>query len=393
MTSPCTCSQPAPTAPIWKRTALALTAISSTRSCLTRAWLWPRRGPATASISTGRGWRDLRRKGGTMISFMRIQWKACIAVAATAALALLAMAAPAQAQSYPSRSITILVGYSAGGQADALARTIGKQLGDTFKISVVIENKTGANGMIAAQAAARAEPDGYTILLVTDAMLTIDPHLASSNRFDLAKAMEPVVNVAWSPMLLAAANNVPANSVTELAELGRQKPQSLSFGNPGSSTPHRLAGEMLQKAGGFTMLNIPYKGTSGSVNDLLGGQIPLVFGAPTLLEPLATAGKIKLLGVTSEQRYPLLPNVPAISETFPGFKIISYIGFMLPKKTPAPVIAALNKEVNAILATDAMRTWLDKQGMIAVGGTQEDFIRQFEADYQTRGELVRALGI
>jgi tripartite-type tricarboxylate transporter receptor subunit TctC len=224
-------------------------------------------------------------------------------------------------------------------------------------------------------------------------MLTIDPHLASSNHFDLAKAMEPVVNVAWSPLLLAAANNLPVNSVTELVALGKQKSQNLSFGNPGSSTPHRLAGEMLQKAGGFTMINIPYKGTSASVNDLLGGQIPLVFGAPTLLEPLATAGKIKLLGVTSEQRYPLLPNVPAISETFPGFKIISYIGFMLPKKTPAPVVAALNREVNAILAADTMRAWLDKQGMIAVGGTQDDFNRQIEADYQARGELVRALGI
>jgi tripartite-type tricarboxylate transporter receptor subunit TctC len=326
-----------------------------------------------------------------MISCTRVQWKACIAMTVSAALALLATALPAHAQAYPSRSITILVGSSAGGQADALARTIGKQLGETYKISVVIENKTGANGMIAAQAAARAEPDGYTILLVTDAMLTIDPHLASSNRFDLASAMEPVVNVAWSPMLLAAANNVPANSVAELVTVG--KSQQLSFGSPGSATPHRLAGEMLQKAGGFTMTNIPYKGTSGSVNDLLGGQIPLLFGAPTLLEPLATAGKIKLLGVTSGQRYPLLPTVPAIGETFPGFKIISYIGFMLPKKTPAEVIAALNKEVNAILATDAMRAWLDKQGMIAVGGTKDDFIRQVESDYKSRGELVRALGI
>jgi tripartite-type tricarboxylate transporter receptor subunit TctC len=328
-----------------------------------------------------------------MISCKLVQWRTRFLAVTIAALALVAMAAPASAQSWPSRSITILVGYSAGGQADALARNIGKLLGETYKISVVIENKTGANGMIAAQAAARAEPDGYTILLVTDAMLTIDPHLASSNRFDLAKAMEPVVNIAWSPMLLAAANNVPANSVAELAALGKQKPQDLSFGNPGSSTPHRLAGEMLQKAGGFTMINVPYKGTSASVNDLLGGQIPLVFGAPTLLEPLATAGRIKLLGVTSEQRFPLLPNVPAISETFPGYKIISYIGFMLPKKTPAAVIAALNKEVNAILATDTMRAWLDKQGMIAVGGTPDDFVRQFEADYQTRGELVRALGI
>ncbi|MES1148029.1 MAG: tripartite tricarboxylate transporter substrate-binding protein, partial [Bradyrhizobium guangdongense] len=117
-----------------------------------------------------------------------------------AALALVAASTTAKAQSYPSRAITILVGYSAGGQADALARIIGKQLGDTYKISVVIENKTGANGMIAAQAAARAEPDGYTILMVTDAMLTIDPHLASSNHFDLSKAMEPVVGVAWAPL-------------------------------------------------------------------------------------------------------------------------------------------------------------------------------------------------
>lgn len=169
-----------------------------------------------------------------MISCQPVRWSARFLGAAT--LVLLSIAALATAQTYPSRSITILVGYSAGGQADALARNIGKQLGETFKISVVIENKTGANGMIAAQAAARAEPDGYTILLVTDAMLTIDPHLASSNRFDLAKAMEPVVNVAWSPMLLAAANNVPANSLVELVALGKQKPQDLSFGNPGSST-------------------------------------------------------------------------------------------------------------------------------------------------------------
>jgi tripartite-type tricarboxylate transporter receptor subunit TctC len=171
--------------------------------------------------------------------------------------------------------------------------------------------------------------------------------------------------------------------------LGKQKTQNLSFGSSGSSTPHRLAGEMLQKYGGFTMTHVPYKGTAASVNDLLGGQIPLLFGAPTAVEPLATAGKIKVLGVTSEKRFPLLPNVPAISETFPQFKIISYIGFMLQRNTPTPVIAALNKEVNQVLATDSMRAWLDKQGMVAVGGTPDDFRRQIEVDYQARGELVR----
>ena len=328
-----------------------------------------------------------------MISGKLVRAKACILGAVTAALAVSAMALPATAQPYPSRSMTILVGYSAGGQADALARMIGKQLGENLKISVTIENKTGANGMIAAQAAARAEPDGYTVLLVTDAMVAIDPHLASSNHFDLSKAMEPVIRVSWSPLLLAAANNVPANSVAELVALGKQKTQNLSFGSSGSSTPHRLAGELLQKYGGFTMTHIPYKGTSASVNDLLGGQIPLLFGAPTAVEPLAAAGRIKVLGVTSEKRFPLLPNVPAISETLPDVKIISYIGFMLPKNTPAPVIAAMNKEVNQVLATDAMRAWLDKQGMVAVGGSPDDFRRQIEVDYQARGELVRALGI
>jgi tripartite-type tricarboxylate transporter receptor subunit TctC len=328
-----------------------------------------------------------------MISGKLVRAKACILSAAAVALALSAMGLPATAQPYPSRSMTILVGYSAGGQADALARIIGKQLGENLKISVTIENKTGANGMIAAQAAARAEPDGYTVLLVTDAMVAIDPHLASSNHFDLSKAMEPVIRISWSPLLLAAANNVPANSVAELVALGKQKTQNLSFGSSGSSTPHRLAGELLQKYGGFTMTHIPYKGTSASVNDLLGGQIPLLFGAPTAVEPLAAAGKIKVLGVTSDKRFPLLPNVPAISETLPEVKIISYIGFMLLKNTPAPVIAALNKEVNQVLTTDTMRAWLDKQGMVAVGGTPEDFRRQIEADYQSRGELVRALGI
>jgi tripartite-type tricarboxylate transporter receptor subunit TctC len=326
-----------------------------------------------------------------MISGKLFRARACFLGAAMAALALSAI--PVKAQSYPSKSITVLVGYSAGGQADALARMVGKQLGENLKISVVIENKTGANGMIAAQAAARAEPDGYTVLLVTDAMVAIDPHLASSNQFDLSKTMEPVINVSWSPLLLAAANNVPANSVAELVALGKQKTQNLSFGTSGSSTPHRLAGEMLQKFGGFTMTHVPYKGTSASVNDLLGGQIPLLFGAPTAVEPLATAGKIKVLGVTSEKRFPLLPNVPAISETFPGFKIVSYLGFMLPKNTPAPVIAALNREVNQVLATDTMRAWLDKQGMVAVGGAPDDFRRQIEVDHQARGELVRALGI
>jgi tripartite-type tricarboxylate transporter receptor subunit TctC len=181
-------------------------------------------------------------------------------VLAAAAFVFMGTLPSAQAQSFPSRLITIVVGYSAGGQADALARLVAKQLADDLKFSVVVENKPGANGMIAAQAVARAAPDGYTVLMVTDAMLTIDPHLAGSNKFDLATAMVPVINMAWAPLLLAASNDLPANSVAALVELGKQKKLSLSFGSPGSSTPHRLAGEMLQKYGGFSMVHILTRG-------------------------------------------------------------------------------------------------------------------------------------
>jgi tripartite-type tricarboxylate transporter receptor subunit TctC len=165
-----------------------------------------------------------------MISGKLVRAKARILGVAGAALALSAIALPAKAQPYPSRSITILVGYSAGGQADALARIIGRQLGENLKVSVVVENKTGANGMIAAQAAARAEPDGYTVLMVTDAMVTIDPHLATSNHFDLSKAMEPVVSVAWAPQGGGAAHKLPADSGGGLVARGKQKKPNFFVG-------------------------------------------------------------------------------------------------------------------------------------------------------------------
>jgi tripartite-type tricarboxylate transporter receptor subunit TctC len=150
---------------------------------------------------------------------------------------------------------------------------------------------------------------------------------------------------------------------------------------------------MLQKLGGFRMLHVPYKGTAASVTDLLGGQIPLVFGAATALEPLAKAGKIKLLGVTSEKRFPLLPDVPAISETFPGFNVVTYMGLMVPKATPAAVIATLNTEVNRVLSSPDTREWLEKQGMVAVGGSPAEFTAQIQVDYEARGKIIREVGL
>ena len=309
------------------------------------------------------------------------------------ALTLLCAASVAGAQTFPSQPITIVVGYTPGGQADAIARAVAKGLSENLKTPVIVENKPGANGLISAQSVAKADPDGHTLVLVTDAMTTIDPQLPGSTRFDPAKALRPIVNMAKAPLFVAANKDVPANSLSELIELGRKDPESLSFGTSGNATPHRMVGELLKQMGGFEMMHVPYKGTSAAVTNLAGGQIPLVIGGAGSLLPLVQAGRIKLLAVSSEQRFPPTPDVPAISETFKGFNMEVYMGLMAPKATPDSVVQTLNREVNKVLTGPDVAAILDPQGMIPVGGTPEDFQKQIEADYQARGRIIRDLDI
>ncbi len=310
---------------------------------------------------------------------------------ALAAAALLGAAGTASAQSFPSGTITIVVGYAAGGQADAVARAVATRLSESLKTPVVVDNKPGGNAMIAAQAVARAEPDGHTLLLVTDAMTTIEPQLAGPKKIDVAEAFEPVVNMVTAPLILAAANNVPASSLGELVQLCKRDPELLNFGTSGNTTPHRITGEMLQQLAGFKMTHVAYKGTSASVNDLAGGHVELVIGGAGALKPLADAGQIKLLAVTSAERLPLLPDVPAIGETYPGFNMVTFLGLMAPKGTPDEVVALLNREINAILADPAERQSLEQQGLIVAGGSPADFSAQIAEDYQSRGKIISEL--
>ena len=311
---------------------------------------------------------------------------------AVVAATLLCTAGIGWAQSsYPSRPITIIVGYAAGGQADAIARAVGEKLSQRLGQPVLVENKPGGNAMIAAQSVAKAEPDGHTLLFVTDAMTTIEPQLAGPKKIDVSKEFEPIINMAFGPLILAAATKVPASSLGELVQLGKQDPDKLNFGTSGNTTPHRIAGEMLQQQAGFKMTHVAYKGTSASVTDLAGGHVELVIGAASALKPLADAGKIKLLAVTSEERLPLLPDVPAIGETYPGFDIVTFLGLMAPKGTPDEVVSLLNREINQILADPAMRENLEKQGMVVAGGSPADFNAQIAKDYQARGTIIGEL--
>ena len=297
------------------------------------------------------------------------------------------------AQQFPSKPISLVVGYTAGGQADALARAVAARLSESLKQPVVVENKPGANGLLAAQAVANARPDGHTILLVTDAMLTIDPQLPGSAQWNPMANLEPVTILATAPLFIAAHKDVPADTVPALVEHGKKNPNTLTFGTSGNATPHRMSGEMLQKLGGFQMLHLPYKGTAASVTDVAGGQLPLVIGSVTAIEPMVKAGKLKMLAVTTEKRFPLNPDVPAISETFPGFNISIYFGLMVPKETPADVVTKLNTEINRILAAPELREAFEKLGVVPVGGTPADFKAQIAADFEARGKLIRELDI
>ena len=309
------------------------------------------------------------------------------------AVLALGVAMGAAAQSYPSRNVTIIVPFPAGGIVDAAARLLQPELERALGRPVVIENRGGAAGAVGTAAVVKAEPDGHTLLFVTDAMTTIEPQLAGPKKLDLGKEFVPIVNMAYGPLALAAATNVAANSLAELVQLGKKDPEYLSFGTSGNTTPHRIAGELLQQRGGFKMTHVAYKGTAASVTDLTGGHIELVVGAAGTLKPLADAGKVKLLAVMSKERMPFLPDVPTVAETFPGFEMVTFLGLMAPKGTPAEAVAVLNREVNKILAVPAEREALEKQGMIVAGGAPGDFTARIAADYGTRGKVIRELGL
>jgi tripartite-type tricarboxylate transporter receptor subunit TctC len=299
----------------------------------------------------------------------------------------------ATAQPFPSRPMTLVVGYAAGGQADVLARKVAQQLGENMKTSVVVENRTGGNTLVASRSVARAPSDGHTLLLVTDGMMTIDPMVPGGNGFDPLQAFDLVINLATAPLFLAAKKDLPVSSLAELVEYGRRNPAALHFGTSGPTTPHRIAGEMMKQLGGFQMSHVAYRGTAASVNDLAGGHIPLVIGAASALMPLASEGRINILAVTSEKRSPLLPDVPSVSETFPGFNVLSYLGLAVNKGTPESLIATLNTELNKVLVNLKVREFLVKQGMNVGGGTAAAFSAQVGRDRKARAEIIRDMRI
>ena len=303
------------------------------------------------------------------------------------------MASAALPQDYPSRPIRMIVPFPAGGTADLLARQIGQTMGEALRQQVVIENRTGAGGNIGADLAAKAKPDGYTLLMGTVSTHAINPNLYPNMPYDPVKDFAPVAMVARMPNLLVLHPSVPAASVAELIALAKARPGTLAFASAGNGTTQHLAGELFKKMADVDMIHVPYKGNAPAVTDLVGGQVQVMFdNIPVSLQQVR-AGKLRALAVTGPARSPVLPQLPTVAEAaLPGYNITSWFGLYAPSGTSPQIIERLNREANKALATVPIRRRLTDQGIELAGGTPGQFAEFMRTELVKWGKIVRESG-
>ena len=314
---------------------------------------------------------------------------------ALAALTLVALGDNAAAEDdYPSRPITIIVPVAAGGSVDYLARLLGPKLAERLGKPVVVENKAGAGMVIGAMAAAKAAPDGYTMLLATSTTLAINVTVHKALPYDPLKDFVPVAHVANSPFTLAVNPSLPVNSVAELIKYAKNKPAALSYGTAGPGTPHHLFAEVLKTETGIDMTHVPYRGNVPAMTDLVAGHIQVMFSDPSGM-PLIKERKVRPLGVSTLIRLDALPDVPPLAEAgVPGFDAAAWVILAVPAATPRPIVERLNAELKSIVTLPDIRDAMAKNAVIPVESPSPEALQRFIAAEIARwGAVVRQAGI
>ena len=299
----------------------------------------------------------------------------------------------AQAQDFPNKPVKIVVGYSAGGAVDAVARSVGQALQGSLGQPFVVENKPGAGTNIAVKSVIDSPPDGYTLLMAANA-LAANMALYQPAPFDAEKDLVPVSLVGRVPVVIAANANAPFSSIKELIAAAKAKPGSISFASPGNgSTPH-MAIEFFKRAAGISLLHIPYRGGSPALTDVIGGQLPLVAVNALEVQPHVKSGRLKVLAVLSANRTSVFPNVPTIAESgFPGFEASVWYGLVAPAATPKPVVAKLHAEVQKALQTQVVRDRMAAVGGEVLPGSAEQFAALIRSERLRYEKLVREANI
>jgi tripartite-type tricarboxylate transporter receptor subunit TctC len=307
-------------------------------------------------------------------------------------LLLLIVQTPALAE-YPERTIRLIVPYAAGGTSDILARIIGQKLTAAWKQQVTVENIGGANGNIASDIVAKAEADGYTLLLGTSGSNAVNPSLYTRMPYDAKRDLALVTPVAVTANILVANPKFAANNIKELIDLARSKPGKINFGSSGTGSVLHLSGEMLKTMAGIDIVHVPYKGTGPSLTDLMGGQIDIVFANLPAIVPQVKAGRFKAIAVTTGKRASALPDVPTISEGgVRGYDLSSWFGILVPAKTPGAITDKINAEVTRIFSDPQTRARLAELGAEPVAMTTIEAKKFFHNEIDKWEGVVKASG-
>lgn len=306
---------------------------------------------------------------------------------------MLAAATPSQAQTYPDHAIRLISPYEPGGGTDALARSIGAELEVRLGQPVVIDNRPGGGGTIGMAIAADAEPDGYTIVMASPSPIVVAPHLQSDLSYDPLVDLAPITLISVVPSILAVHPSVPVTTVQELIDYAKAHPGELTFGSSGPGGSGHLAGEMFKTMAGVDMLHIPYTGTGPATQALIAGEIDVLFGNMISLLPQVEAGTVRAIALSTPERSPLVPDLPTVSETVPGYAAGPWYGLLAPGGTPPDIIAKLNAEVAAILQSPEISQRLTSEGAEPSGNSPEAFAAFLKEESDRWGKVVREAGI
>ncbi len=314
------------------------------------------------------------------------------AVLSLATVALLG-AGPARAQDYPNKPVRMIVPFAPGGSADVYGRFIAQRLQESLGQTFVIDNRPGAGSVIGTDAVAKAAPDGYTLLVMSNTH-TVNESLLPNKPYQLMRDFVGVAPINASDLVLVARSGLAASTVSDVIRLARAKADALSYASSGPGTPYHMAGELLKAMAGVAILHVPYKGSAGARTDVLGGQVDLMFDAiPTMTEHIK-GGKVKALATTGPNRSSILPDVPTLSEAgVPGYEATIWLGVMAPKGTPASVVARLNAEIGRITGNADVRKAWTAQGTAPLTMGVDEFTRYLNDDIAKWSRIVRAAGL
>ncbi|HXF87706.1 MAG TPA: tripartite tricarboxylate transporter substrate binding protein [Xanthobacteraceae bacterium] len=312
---------------------------------------------------------------------------------ALAALALTLIAPlSASAQSYPSKTVRLIVPFGAGGPADVFGREIAQHLSEALKQSFVVETRPGGGGTIGADAVAKSPPDGYTLLVMSNTHTTNET-LIPNKPYQLLRDLVPVATVNYSDLLLVIHPSVPAKDLKEFIALAKKEPGKLNYASSGPGTPYHMAGELFKAMSGTNIVHVPHKASGDMRNSVIGGHVQMGFDAITTMAENAKAGKVRALGSTGLKRSPVTPDIPTISEAgVPGYEAVLWLGIMAPAGTPKPVIDKLNAEINKVInKPDVQANWT-KRGAVAMVKTPAEFEQFLRADIQKWARIIQVSG-